>query len=200
MHRWMLCRLRSAPQCPTGRRSIIALPDVLLLPPPGKPVGTALAGAGCACILCRSRLLGRKILRFWLPFLPCILAFFFSFRAYLLLEKSRTFPAAFSALAQRLRARHFHPRTGQFPGAAADRAAAAAYISVSAALSCGMLAPPFPFSEGSLWVTRSGISPAASRFSRTWQSFSRAWMKATSGAMSLARPSASAARAFSKFA
>ena len=46
-----LCR------CTRMGGGIVALPDVLLLPPPGKPVGTALAGAGCACILCCSRLL-----------------------------------------------------------------------------------------------------------------------------------------------
>ena len=50
------CRLAA---CGLRRRArpgggIVALPDVLFLPPPGKPVGAALAGAGCTCILCRS--------------------------------------------------------------------------------------------------------------------------------------------------
>ena len=52
--RFATCGLRRRTR-PGG--SIVALPDVLLLPPSGKPVGTALAGAGCACILCRSWLL-----------------------------------------------------------------------------------------------------------------------------------------------
>ena len=56
------------------------------------------------------------------------------------------------------------------------------------------------FSLVSLWVTRSGSTPAASWSTRTWQSASRARMKAISGPISLARPITSAARAFSKLA
>ena len=55
------CGLR---RCSRTGSGIVALPDVLLLPPPGKPVGTALAGARCACILCRSRLLCRRFCGF----------------------------------------------------------------------------------------------------------------------------------------
>ena len=52
-YRLTACGLR---RCARTGGGIITLPDVLFLPPPGKPVGTALVGAGCACILCRSRL------------------------------------------------------------------------------------------------------------------------------------------------
>ena len=52
--RFATCGLRRRARTGGG---IVALPDVLLLPPPREPVGASLAGAGCACILCCSRLL-----------------------------------------------------------------------------------------------------------------------------------------------
>ena len=67
------------------------------------------------------------------PFLPCGLAFFLSFRAYLLLEISRTFPAAFSpslrACVPTLSSSYWSTSR-----CTADRAAWAAYISRFCAL------------------------------------------------------------------
>ena len=52
--RFTACGLRRRAR-PGG--GIVAFVDFLPLFPAGKPVGTALAGAGCTCILCGSRLL-----------------------------------------------------------------------------------------------------------------------------------------------
>ena len=51
--RFAACGLRRRARTGGG---IVTFVDFLPLFPAGKPVGAALAGAGCACILCRSRL------------------------------------------------------------------------------------------------------------------------------------------------
>ena len=67
------------------------------------------------------------------PFLPCILAFFLSLRAYLLLEISRTLPAAFSP-SLRACVPTLSSSYGSTSRCTADRAAWAAYISRFCAL------------------------------------------------------------------
>ena len=59
--RFAACGLR---RCARMGGGIVTLPNVLFLPPSGEPVGAALAGAGCACILCRSRLLWGRLCGF----------------------------------------------------------------------------------------------------------------------------------------
>ena len=60
---------------------IVTLPDVLFLPPSGEPVGATLAGAQDAPAFCAAVGFCGEDCAVLAPFLPCILAFFFSFRA-----------------------------------------------------------------------------------------------------------------------
>ena len=94
------CGLR---RCTRTCGGIVALPDVLLLPPPGKPVGVALAGAGCACILCRSRLLCRRFCGSG-TFLALHLGFLLEFASVSALENIPDISCRLFALAQSLRA------------------------------------------------------------------------------------------------
>ena len=94
------CGLR---RCARTGGGIIALPDVLFLPPPGKPVGTALAGAGCACILCHSRLRHGRFSGFG-AFLALHLGFLLEFPGIAAFGNITDISCRFFALAQRLRA------------------------------------------------------------------------------------------------
>ena len=94
------CGLR---RCTRTCGGIVALPDVLLLPPPGKPVGAALAGAGCACILCRSRLLCRRFCGSG-TFLALHLGFLLEFASVSALGNIPDISCRLFALAQSLRA------------------------------------------------------------------------------------------------
>ena len=96
--RFAACGLR---HCARPGGSIIALPDILFLPPPGKPVGTALAGARCACILCRSRLRCRRSCGFG-AFLALHLGFLFQFPGITALRNIPDISCRLFALAQRL--------------------------------------------------------------------------------------------------
>ena len=92
------CGLR---RCARTGGGIIALPDVLFLPPPGKPVGTALAGAGCACILCRSRLRCGRFSGFG-AFLALHLGFLLELPGIAAFGNITDISCRFFALAQRL--------------------------------------------------------------------------------------------------
>ena len=71
------------------------------MPPPGKPVGAALAGAGCACILCRSRLLCRRFCGFG-ALLALHLGFLLELPGIAALGNIPDIASRFFALAQRL--------------------------------------------------------------------------------------------------
>ena len=96
--RFTACGLRRSVR-PGG--GIVALPDVLLLPPPGKPVGAALAGAGCSYILCRSRLLCRRFCGFG-SFLALHFGFLLEFAGVSALGNIPDIASRFFALAQSL--------------------------------------------------------------------------------------------------
>ena len=96
--RFAACGLRRRARTGSG---IIALPDILFLPPPGKPVGAALAGAGCACILCRSRLRCGRFSGFG-AFLALHLGFLLELPGIAAFGNITDISCRFFALAQRL--------------------------------------------------------------------------------------------------
>ena len=96
--RFAACGLR---RCARMGGGIVALPDVLFLPPPRKPVGTVLAGAGCACILCRSRLRCGRFSGFG-AFLALHLGFLLELPGIAAFENITDISCRFFALAQRL--------------------------------------------------------------------------------------------------
>ena len=96
--RFATCGLRRRARTGSG---IVALPDVLFLPPPGKPVGTALASAGCACILCRSRLRCGRFCGFG-AFLALHLGFLLELPGIAAFGNITDISCRFFALAQRL--------------------------------------------------------------------------------------------------
>ena len=95
------CRLAACGLCRCARPGggIVALPDVLLLPPPGEPVGASLSGAGCACILCRSRLLCSRFCGFG-AFFALHLGFLFQLPGIAALGNVPDISHRFFALAQ----------------------------------------------------------------------------------------------------
>ena len=91
-------RRRARPGCGT-----VAFLNILFLPPPGKPVGAALAGSGCTCILCRSRLPCRKFCGFG-ALLVLHLGFLFQLPGVSVLGNIPDISCRLFALAQRLHA------------------------------------------------------------------------------------------------
>jgi len=96
--RFAACGLRRRARMGGG---IVALPDVLFLPPSGEPVGAALTGAGCACILCRSRILCRRSCGFG-AFLTLHLGFLLELPGIAAFGNITDISCRFFALAQRL--------------------------------------------------------------------------------------------------
>ena len=97
------CRLTA---CGLRRRArtgggIVAFVDFLPLFPAGKPVGAALAGAGCACILCRSRLRCGRFSGFG-AFLALHLGFLLELPGIAAFGNITDISCRFFALAQRL--------------------------------------------------------------------------------------------------
>ena len=83
--------------------SVIALANLLFLPPPGKPVGAALAAtdARISCILCLVRFTNRRLCG--AGFFPCLhLGFLFQLPGVVVSGKIADIPGRFFALAQRL--------------------------------------------------------------------------------------------------
>ena len=96
--RFAACGLRRRAR-PGG--GIVAFVDFLPLFPAGKPVGAALAGAGCACILCRGRLLHGRFCGFG-TFLALHLGFLFQLPGVAALGNIPDISCRLFALAQSL--------------------------------------------------------------------------------------------------
>ena len=96
--RFAACGLRRRARTGGG---IVTFVDFLPLFPAGKPVGAALAGAGCACILCRSRLSCGRFSGFG-DFFALHLGFLFKFAGIAAFGNITDISCRLFALAQRL--------------------------------------------------------------------------------------------------
>ena len=101
------CRLlpTSGLRCSAARpgSGVVTFTNLLFLPPPGKPVGAALAGAGCVYILCRSRLPCRRFCGFG-AFFALHLGFLFQLPGIAAFGNIPDIASLFFALTQSLRA------------------------------------------------------------------------------------------------